>query len=411
MKPVLLLCGLLLALPVAAQPVPAAQVRQALDESARAIASVLLDADGKARGDYHWGEGRWTAYETAWHTGQAIEALLAAHAANRDPALLASARTAGDWWVAQEIKTGPLQGLINAAHGDRLGPLINFTTIGNGTPGLFNLSRVTGDRRYADTATRSIRWLIAKTAVPGDAGLFYNIIDPAAARVITDRSPHHPDVARPAIEQVARPNIEGFPFLDACRHTGDQTLCARHLRLAEATVARQGSNGFWMAFEPNDPAKGSIHPRFNTWNAEALLESYGLEPDPRFLAAALRTARANTRLMESDGAFDYSQNVDGRRGNTSPTGSATAFAGILWLKLRALGHGEFDPHIHAAARWIIANRFAVDHPDPNLRGTVLELRSRRAGARVVTLQRDIGTSFAVRFLAAYLQAFGASAPP
>jgi hypothetical protein len=117
--------------------------------------------------------------------------------------------------------------------------------------------------------------------------------------------------------------------------------------------------------------------------------------------------RANARMMRADGSFDYVQNRDGTGGSASPTGSATAFAGILWLRLRALGHREFDPQIHAAARWIVANRFAADHPDPNLRGTVLELRVKRDAARVVILQRDIGTSFGVRFLAAYLGAFGA----
>jgi hypothetical protein len=405
MRAFLALLACVVAAPAVAQPLPAAEVRRALAETAAAVATVVLDADGKARGDYRWADGRWRDYEAAWHTGQAIEALLAAWLESRDPTLLARARAAGDWWVAQEFRAGPLKGLVNAAHGDRLGALINFTTIGNGTPGLFRLSRVTGDRRYADTATRSIRWLIANTEVPGDTGLYYNIVDPATGRVWTDRSPHHPGVARPSITQVARPNIEGSPFLDACRHSGDRSLCARHLRLARHTAARQHASGFWMEFEPNDPATGTVHPRFNSWNAEALLEAHALDPDPRFLDAALRTARANARLMRSDGSFDYVQTLGGASGSASPTGSATAFAGLLWLRLRALGHREFEPQIHAAARWLIANRFPADHPDPNLRGLVTELRTKREDGRTIVLQRDLGTIFAARFLAAYLAAF------
>ena len=390
---------------LAAGPVPSAEIRKALDETATAIADVALDDEGKARGDYYWKKGKWSAYEVAWHTGQAIEGLLAAYRVSHDPKLLAKARQAGDWWIAQEIKSGQFKGLMYASHGDRLGKLINFTTIGDGTPGLFNLTRVTGDRKYADAATRSIRWLVANTEAPGDQGLYYNIIDVEAGTIWKDKSPHHPGVANPALTEMARPNIEGFPFYDACLYTGDKSLCARHIKLAEKTAARQSPEGFWMEFEPNDNEKGSVHARFNTWNAEALLTAYALKKDPAFLEAALRNARANTRLMKSDGSFDYVQFVDKEGGSVQPTGSATAFAGIVWLKLRALGYTEFDPQIHAAARWLVDNRFASDHPDPNVRGLVLELRNKRGKGETVVLQREIGTGFAARFFADYLKAF------
>ncbi len=386
---------------LAAGPVPSTEVRKALDETGTAIAESALDSEGKARGDYIWRDGTWRPYEVAWHTGQAIEGLLAAYQVNHDPKLLAKARQAGDWWISQEFKSGPLKGLMNAAHGEKLGRLINWTTIGDGTAGLYSLTRVTGDKRYADSATRSIRWLIANTEVPGDQGLFYNIIDPATGKVWTDRTPHEPNLTNPPVTKVARPNIEGYPFYDACLYTGDKSLCDRHLKLAVKTAARQSPNGFWMEFEPNDSQTGSVHARFNTWNAEALLTAYALRKDPAFLEAALRNARANAKLLKPDGSFDYDQNADGTSGSVSPTGSATAFAGILWLKLRALGYTEFDPQIHAAARWLIANRFATNHPDPNVRGLVVELRNKRG----VVLQREIGTGFAARFFADYLKAF------
>jgi hypothetical protein len=73
----------------------------------------------------------------------------------------------------------------------------------------------------------------------------------------------------------------------------------------------------------------------------------------------------------------------------------------LWLDLRGLGHDEFDGNIHAAARWLIANRFPAEHPDPNVRGMVFEFRNKSSNV----LQRDLGSIFAVRFLAAYLKAF------
>ncbi len=396
------------AAPVAA-PVPAAEVRAALVEIGDSIANVVLDETGRARGDYDTLAGRWTEYEVAWHVGQAIEGLLSAHAATGEARFLAKARQAGDFWVGLEIKDGPLAGMINAAHGDRLGALINFTTVGNGTPGLFRLSRVTGDPRYADVATRAIRWLATHMQVPGHPGLYYNIIEPgpgfATAKIWTDKSPHH-DVERASVTQVARPNIEGSPFLDACLHSRETWLCERDRDLAQRTAARQSANGLWMEFEPNNPETGGVHPRFNSWNAEAMLRSHRQQADPALLAAALATARANVRMMRADGSFDYVQNADGTAGRESPTGSATAFAGLLWLELRALGHHEFDAQIHGAARWLLANRYATDHPDPNLRGLVVEHRVKRGrGGTRPLIVRDLGSPFAARFLAAYLAAF------
>jgi hypothetical protein len=398
------------ALPAAAKPVPADEVRQTLIEVADSIGGSVLDAQGRARGDYSWQAGEWSEYEAAWHVGQAIEGLLAAHEATGDARFLAKAKVAGDYWAGLEIKQGPLKGMINAAHGDRLGPLINFTTVGNGTPGLFRLSRVTGDPRYADVASRAIVWLARNMAVPGHPGLYYNIVDPATGQIWTDKSPHH-EVAKASVTQVARPNIEGSPFLDACLHLRAAWLCEAQIDLARRTAARQSPDGLWMEFEPNNPDTGGVHPRFNSWNAEALLRTYGYHADPALLAAALATARANGRMMRADGSFDYVQNRDGSSGRESPTGSATAFAGLLWLELRALGHREFDAQIHAAARWIIANRFAADHPDPNVRGLVVEFRVKRdASGRRVLLLRDLGSPFAARFLAAYLAAFPDAAP-
>ena len=383
----------------AVEPVPSTEVKATIVEIADSIDRVLLDDEGKARGDYDWKSGEWREYEVAWHSGQAIKALLWAHEVTGEKRYLVRARQAGDYWVGLELKDGPFKGMINAAHGDRLGRLINFTTVGNGSPGLFHLSRVTGDARYADVASRAIVWLAESTKVPGEE-LYYNILDPDTGTIWTDKSPHH-DVAKAKLTQVARPNIEGSPFLDACLHLKRESLCEAHDRLALATMQRQGTDGLWMEFEPNNPDDGTVHPRFNTWNAEAMLRQYWESKDRRFLESALATARANVKFMKPDGSFDYVQNVNGKGGSTSPTGSATAFAGILWLGLRAEGHGEFDPQIHAAARWLIANRYPADHPDPNLRGLVIERRIK--GGNII--QRDLGNLFAVRFLALYAAAF------
>lgn len=406
MKKLLAVAALLAVSPASAQTqMTPVEARRVLAQTASAIANTVLDERGRAKGDYSWKEGQWTEYEPAWHTGQAVGALVAAYGVTAEPRLLAAARKGGDWWIGQEIRSGPLRGLMNAAHGDKLGPLINFTTIGDGTPGLFALTRVSGDRRYAEAATRSIRWLAERTAVPGRSDLFYNIIDPRTGQVVTDWSPHHPDVRRPLPTQVARPNIEGSPFLDACRFTGDRRLCDRHHGLVQATARRADANGLWMEFEPNDAASGVVHPRFNLWNAEALLDAQADRPNAELVAVALRTARTYGRMMRADGGIDYDLRLNGSIGTASPTGSATAFSGLLFLRLRELGHAEFEPLIHRAARWLAVNRYALDHPDPNLRGMVVEWRRKRGDTGESLIQRDLGTIFATRFFAAYVRAF------
>lgn len=82
----------------------------------------------------------------------------------------------------------------------------------------------------------------------------------------------------------------------------------------------------------------------------------------------------------------------------SITGSATAYSGILWLRLRDYGVEGFDQPIERALSWVLANRFPPDHTDPNLRGAVLETRVRVVDGRTRIAVRDIASAFALRFL-------------
>lgn len=379
-------------------------IASALKDIGTHVATVLITPSGKGRADYDLMTGAWLEYEPHWHTGQQIWGLLHAHRITGERRFLRAAVRAGRWWTGTEFKAPhPLAGLVNAYHGDHIGPLINFTTISDGTPGLFALSRATGDPRYADTATRSGRWLWANTRVPdsvsGGEGLFYNFIDPETAQIITARSPTHPGVARPSVTQVARPNIEGFLFKDMCAHTGERLWCERFTAQAHAALARQDDMGLWMAFEPNNPETGDVHPRFNIWNAEALLEAYALTGDRAFLEGAARTARFMARVQRPDGAIHYNLKRDATFRRDSITGSATAFAGILWLRLKDHGFSEFQPNIDRSLAWVLANRFPLDHPDPNLRGAVLETRVRVVDGKTRIAMRDIASAFSLRFLA------------
>ncbi|GAA0483696.1 hypothetical protein GCM10009096_27730 [Parasphingorhabdus litoris] len=391
-------------------------IRQAMAETAHYVSTVLIQPSGKGRTDYDLVSGKWSDYETHWHTGQAIWGLVESAALLNDPSLEAAAKRAGDWWISTEYQDlHPFAGLVDAAHGNRLGPLLNWTTIADGTPGLFALSRATGDPRYADSATRSGKWLWRNTRVPdsvkGGEGLFYNIFDPSRGVVVTDWNPHKQgavydqrvDYGSPPIEELARPNIEGFLFADMCRHTGDRLWCDRFLEQAEFALARQHANGLWMEFEPNDPKTGNVHPRFNIWNAEALLEAYALTSDNRFLDGAERTATFYRDIATKDGTIHYRLNTDGTAQRGSITGSAVAFNGILMLRLRDYGKTGFDKAINRTAKWLAANRFSPDHADPNIAGAVINTRYKTGGGKAQLIQRDVGSTFALRFMALYLR--------
>ncbi len=341
-------------------------------------------------------------YEQAWHTGQLVLALLKSYEVLGDTSLLLAAQRGGNAWAGLQIQQGPLKGMILAQHGGELGELVNVTTITDGTPGLFELSRLTGNPLYAQAATQAGKWMLQNMVVP-EGGMLYNFVDPQSAEVWKDRSPHkqHSGIV-PGLFQVARPNAEGYLYLDMFTFTGDSAYLKFFLAQCSVLLVTQHSSGFWLDFEPNDHVKGKIHPRFNTWNAEALLRAYRFTKDKRYLESALRTAHALVRLRHTDEVIYYNNWLAKPPETSSPCGSAMAFAALLWLELHAEGYQEFLPYLHQTAQWLIHTQHSAVHSDPNLRGAYREYWNRGGDIPKVYV-RDIATLFGLRFMAAYVQ--------
>jgi hypothetical protein len=157
-----------------------------------------------------------------------------------------------------------------------------------------------------------------------------------------------------------------------------------------------------MQFTPNNEKDGSIHPRFNLWYAESLLEGYDLTKDRRYLDAALKTLKTFQKIQRPDGTIFYKNYLNGKFDDNSVTGSAVAFAALLWIKAIDYGVGnEFKSSIEKSFKWIMKNRFSINNPDKNLAGGVLDTRMKIGHGKVNLIQRDVGTSFGLRFLAAY----------
>ncbi len=379
-------------------------ILRALNDGANYAATVLLDEKGKSRCDYNMLEGKWYEYEPPWHTGQVIYGLIRAYQVTGNNDYLAAAKRAGDWWVSLEIKDHPrLKGMLRAVHGDNIGEVIVFATISDGSAGLFLLNGLTGDRRYAETPTRAGQWMLDHMWAP-EYGVFYDVVDPQTGEVRKENSPFWPDKTKQELFDVARPNSEGSLYKDMYEFTGEERYRQVFIRQCESLLQKQDEYGLWMDFMPNDKETGSFHPRFNLWYAESLLEGYELTGDRRFLDAAKKTAQFYTKFQKKDGTFYYRNYVDGSSNPKSPCGSAVSFAGIVWLRLLKYGVGEeFRPNIEKSLKWVLKNRYAADHPDPNLAGGFFELRTRRKKGGLWLAIRDIATSFGLRFLADYYE--------
>lgn len=377
------------------------EVLKALKECARYASEVLIDENGKSRCDYSILDGKWFDYEPPWHTGQLINGLVEAYKLTHDERFLASAKKAGDWWVGLEIKDHPkLKGMVRAIHGDGVNYIV-CATVTDGTPGLFNLYKVTKEKKYAEVPTAAGEWMLRNFYMPKE-GMLYDLVDPTTGEVIKENSPFWPDKTKQTLNDVARVNNEGSIYKDMYEYTHNEKYKEVFVNLCESLVAKQGPEGLWMQFTPNHAAKGSFHPRFNLWYAESLIEGFVLTGNKVFLDAAKKTLAFYTKYQKKDGTIYYENFLDGHSNENSVTGSTVAMAGILWIRAQQLGVGdEFKDNIERSARWVVANRFASDHPDKNLAGATMNIRTRTKGGKLYLTQRDLGTSFSMRFLASY----------
>ena len=378
------------------------EIISAINDCGNYSIDILLNENGESRCDYNIIEGKWHPYEPAWHTGQIINALIEAYKITKNEKFLSAAEKAGDWWCSLQIKNNPkLDGMINAVHGDYIGDYIVFATVTDGTPGLFNLYRLTGIKKYAEIPTIAGEWMLNNMFVP-DSGVFYDAIDAKTGEIMKDHSPFWPGKLNQTLDDVARPNNEGYLYKDMYDFTGNEKYKKVFISLCESLVQKQGKEGLWMQYTPNKEKKGSVHPRFNLWYAESLFEGYDLTKNKLFLDAALKTLKFFQKVQQPDGTIYYQNYLNGKYKEDSITGSAVAFAAMLWI--RAVGYGvgdEFKPNIQKSFKWIMKNRFSLDNPDKNLAGAIIDTRNRVEHGKLNFTQRDVGTSFGLRFLAAY----------
>lgn len=377
------------------------EVLQALKDAANYTVNVLLDEEGKSRCDYNMTEAKWYPYEEPWHTGQLIYGLIEAYRVTKEKKYLEAAKRAGNWWVSLEIKDHPkLKGMVRAVHGDHAGEVIVFATVSDGTAGLFKLYEITKDKKFAEVPTKAGKWML-ENMCDLEKGVCYDNVDPKTGEVLTQNSPFHKGKKNQTLYDVSRPNNEGSLFLDMYEFTGEERYKNAFITLCNSVVEKQDEHGLWMDFIPNHKGPGTFHPRFNLWYAESLLEGYDLTKDRKYLAAAKRTVERYIQAQKKDGTIYYKNFLDGRAERGSICGSSVSFLGMLMIRLEGYGMGEFKDRIDLCAKWILKNRFSNTHTDPNLRGALMNIRTRFRKGKHWMVNRDVGTAFGMRFLAAY----------
>lgn len=379
------------------------EVLEALIGGAEYSVNVLLDDEGKSKCDYNVTEGKWYEYEPPWHTGQIIYGLIETYRVTGEKKYLEAAKRAGDWWVSLLITDHPkLKGMVRAAHGDAAGENIIFATVSDGTAGLFNLYKETKDKKYAEVPTSAGQWMMDNMYEP-EYKVFYDCVDPVSGEVKKENSPFWPETKNQVLFDVARTNNEGSLYKDMYEFTGEKKYKDLFVELCESLLEYQTPEGLWMRFMPNNHIVGNIHPRFNMWYAESLLEGYDLTGDKRYLDAAKKAIIYQQSFQLSSGMFYYKNYVNGKDSDRgSICGSAVSFMGMLSIRLVGYGVGdELKESIDQSAKWVIKNRFDKNHPDENLRGAFINLRVRNKKGKVWMTQRDVGTSLGMRFLAAY----------
>jgi len=376
------------------------RIKTAIKAGANYCIEVLLDENGRSRCDYNINRGTWELYEPCWHTGQIVYALVEAYELLGDVKYLRGAEKGARYIASLRIDDPPaLKGMLKAVHMAGI-PYINMTTITDGSTGLIRLYEVTGGKKWLNALIDAGDWMIKNLWIPEER-LFYDMVDPKTGKAVRDSSVWFKRGAT-KVTEIARPNVEGALYYRLYRHTKNEKYRDVFLRSIDRLVKDQSEDGLWMDYHPNNKATGSIHARFNLWNAEALCDAYDLTGDKHCIEAAARTAKTYMKFQEPDGTIWYRNYIDERKDRTSPCGSAVAFAGILWLRLCQAGVGDkFKENIKLAVDWTLKNQFPADHPDPNLRGSFFEFWVKQKLGRFDIYQRDIATSFSMRFLSNY----------
>ena len=347
---------------------------------------------GAIRGEYRAATKEWDSFCPVWHTGQAVKALVAASEALGRPEWLERAVFHAEFLLANQIADGPDAGMLLGFEDHPGKDYVNTSAVLESLDGLFELSRATGDERFADAAVRALRW-VKRTAWLPERGLFDDLYD------IHQRCFVHGIQAAQG-----RPLLDDAVFLTGWQLTGDAGFREVALRTAETLVRDEFPAGNWLNYGPCSRDGGVLHPRHAYWWGNPMLEVYEATGEERFRELFLRSACWYLRALRLDGGLfrDTSPAFNTTSFGHAASGSASA-AVMLLRAWRASGEREFLEGARRALRFCLSMQF-TRAGDPALNGAILEKVLPPDGSDASPYHvRDLGTIFFLQAAALWLR--------
>lgn len=359
--------------------------------------------DGAIRGEYRVATRRWQFLCPIWHTGQAIKALVQAHALLGDPALLDAAKRSAAFILAERQADPDYDdyGLIYAYEDSVDAP--NISAILEALDGLFHLSDATGDATYRNVAIDALDWVARRAYHPG-TGRFRDTYHPVRRMFLALTG--EPERG----EAPGRPLLDDAVFLKGYEVTGDERYREIFFEVAEHLLACERPPGNWVAYRPCREDPGYIHPRMGYWWGLPMLDAWRTSGDERYLDCAVRVAEWHVRALRRDGGMFRQTYLDFNTDSFGHATSGTACAAIVMGEVdRARGNEHFRQHQERALAYCLRMQFR-DPADPNLRGAILEKVLPPDGTDHSPYHvRDLGTIFFIQAAAQYLTQYAGMA--
>jgi len=351
------------------------------------------DYTGSMRTEYDTRSKAWSLNGPAFHTGQAIRALLVAERRLANTTFGEAATRGGAFLMRERIDDPghPQNGLLLSLEQNH--DEINIQVTFEALSGLIDLFDATGDRAYLDATRESIDLLLDGAYLPDE-------------RLMKD----HYSLGRRAFNGDGENDLPGRAMLDdavllrLADRTGERRYREVFLAMADRLLEVEGPSGTWLRFPPWPPERGRIHGRKNWWWGWPLLAAHDATGDERYLHGGKRAGDWYLEQQNLDGGLYYTPAPDGRHNSYGLCTSVVACAVLYWADLwRRFGEDRYQDGIRCGVGFILAAQFGDDVADSDVRGAFLEAPHPPDGSLAPGfLVRDIATVFAIRALDAVL---------
>jgi hypothetical protein len=339
---------------------------------------------GAIKGEFS-SESKWKFFGTVWHTGQAVKALSLAYKYFREPYLLESAQMAAEFILNQQQtnKNDADFGMI-LAYEDKDGlDKINTSCVLECCDGLFTLSEVSGDNRYADRAVEAISWVVRKMY---SGGCFIDRYSPQDRTV--------KNVWKNKYDDPGRPLLDDGVLLKAWKYSGREEFRRVFYEIADHLLKREEPRGNWFGYAPCNWKEQSMHPRQAFWWGRPLWMAYKDSGKTKYRDAFNRACQWYTKAMRHDGGMIRRTYTDFSTDSFGHATSATSCAVMMFRDAYTeLGDPQYIPYITKGLSYAMAMQVTEAH-DPRMKGVIIEKCLPPGGKDGVPWAvRDIGVSF------------------